>query len=153
MKYGINKPAYSFVFIASLISCSQLSGLYHPRQLGRLADTINKSNGNLIHKQQALATTFKNTITNSKATFKPIILQKVVTAAARNSRLKYCEIQKKCIENAIDEFHGTPGFLTLLHRLVTGIVWHNTANFNGAMAEVCAALEKRKQQKIILALR
>lgn len=151
MKYGIPNTPHVFIMVACIMLCSPVAGLYHPRQIGRLADTIQKTNGNLRIKQQALARAFKQSITQPETKFKPIVLQKVVTAASRNSRFKQLELQKNCIDQAIDEFHTVPGFLTLFSRLIHSIVWHNTANFNGAMAEVKAAIEKSKQQKIILA--
>lgn len=137
-------------YVGTLILGHNAQSLHCARNLSRLADTIHKTNGNHSHKQQALAQAFKNSISHSKTEFKPVVLHKIITAVAHKTRFNDLIVKKTSLENAIDQFHATPGFLNVLQRLVTGITNNNSANVNGAIAEVNAALEKTKQQKVIM---
>lgn len=147
----LHTRAFIFAFTICLSITSQ--ACYRtPRQLCRLADHINKHHGNPFPKQKALVAAFKQSISPSNRQFKPEVLQTIVTAVARNTNFKNLEKNKNTINIAIHELYEVPGFLGALARLLDSANSKNAANFTGTLGELQFAIEKKKQNKTILAL-
>lgn len=138
--------------ITMCISISSHACYRTSRQLSNLANQITKHHGNQCKKQKALLDAFKQSITTSVKPIKPDALHSIVAAVAHNNKFKKLEHNKKIITTAIDELHKVDGFPTVLSRLLNGAWIGNSGNFSGALGELKAAIEQKKQQKTIIAL-
>ena len=139
-------------FITFLVSMPAQACYHNPRQLSALSERILKHHGNQRERQQKLVQAFKDSIPLLNKPLKP-------DDSTKNCRSRFNkksisrdkEKNEKIINHAIEEFHAIPGFLIVISRILDGAISRNTANFSGALGELQAAVEKKKQQKTIIA--
>lgn len=139
------------LFLIAISSLSAHACFRNSRQLSALSERILKHHGNQREKQQALVRAFKDSIPLLDKSLKPDVLQRIVGAVSIKNPFQGIEKNKKIIYHAIEEFHAVPGFLILISRILDGAISRNTANFSGALGELKAAVEKKKQRTKIIA--
>ena len=147
MKIGTWGKASIFIFAIGYFSFSFSSYYRTPRQLNRMAIRVGRQHNKIRQNQQKLLRALKESAFDLKA--KPGTLHSIATAIGNKTRFKPFLKEQKTIEQSIDNFHKIPGFLSVFSRLFEGAVYHDKANFNGAIAELQVALSKSKEGKKI----
>jgi hypothetical protein len=103
-----------------------------------------------IHQNpQQILFSLKKNIEKSKK-IKSDTLHSIAATIGNKSKFKPFLTEQKVIEQSIEQFNKTPGYLRVFLRVIEGTVNKNAAQFNGAMAEIQLALCKLYENNKIL---